>query len=326
LQHREFTLMSSDTSGYVLVLAGGLSPEREVSLRSGRRVADALRVAGVEADVRDVDASLLSALVARPPACVIPLLHGATGEDGAIRDVLGVLGIPYVGSGPSACRAAFDKPVASMLVAAAGVSIPPAVALPHSTFRELGATAVLDAVVASLGLPLMVKPTRGGSSLGASVVREATGLPAAMVAAFAYGDTALIQRFIIGTEVAVSVVDDGTGPLALPVVEIVPDGGFYDYGARYTAGATEFFVPARLSAHVLASCASTAESVHRVLGLRDWSRVDLIVDAAGTPWFLEVNVAPGMTETSTYPQAVTAAGLDLGTLTAGLVSEAVKRG
>ena len=199
-------------------------------------------------------------------------------------------------------------------------------ALPHTTFRELGAPAVLDAVVALLGLPLMVKPTRGGSSLGAAVIRTAAELPAAMVAAFASGDTALIERFVTGAEVAVSVVDDGTGPRALPVVEVVPDGGFYDYAARYTAGATQFFVPARLSDDVLAACAAVAVTVHTTLGLRDWSRCDLIVDADGTPWFLEVNVAPGMTETSTYPQAVAAAGLELGALTATLVANAIARG
>ena len=199
-------------------------------------------------------------------------------------------------------------------------------ALPHATFRELGAGGVLDAVVARLGLPLMVKPTRGGSSLGATVVRSAADLPAAMVAAYAYGEIALVESFVRGTEVAVSVVDDADGPRALPVVEVVPDGGFYDYGARYTAGATEFFTPARLSDDVLAGCAETAVTVHRTLGLRDWSRSDLIVDADGTPWFLEVNVAPGMTETSTYPQAVLAAGLDLGAVTASLIERAVGRG
>ena len=225
------------TSSRVLVLAGGLSPEREVSIRSGRRVAEALRLAGVEVDVRDVDAGLLPALSADRPSCVVPLLHGAAGEYGAIRDVLTALRLPYVGSEPAACRRAFDKPVASSLVRAAGVAVPESVALPHSTFRELGAGAVLDAVVERLGLPLMVKPTRGGSSLGATVVRAAADLPAAMVAAFAYADTALIERFIEGTEVAVSVVDDGTGPRALPSVEVVADGGFYDYSARYTAGA-----------------------------------------------------------------------------------------
>ncbi len=318
--------MNTAPQGRVVVLAGGLSPERDVSIRSGRRIADALRVAGVDVDVLDVDAHLLAGLSGEHPACVVPLLHGAPGEDGAIRDVLVALGLPFVGSGPAACRQAFDKPIASSLVAAAGVAVPGSMALPHATFRELGAAAVLDAVVDRLGLPLMVKPTRGGSSLGATVVRSAADLPAAMVAAYAYNDIALIESFVGGVEVAVSVVDDADGPRALPVVEVVPDGGFYDYGARYTAGATEFFTPARLPDDVLAACAATAVTVHRELGLRDWSRSDLIVDASGTPWFLEVNIAPGMTETSTYPQAVLAAGLDLGELTASLVAQAIARG
>jgi D-alanine-D-alanine ligase len=318
--------MSTAPQGRVVVLAGGLSPERDVSIRSGRRVADALRVAGVDVDVLDVDAHLLARLSDDRPACVVPLLHGAAGEDGAIRDVLVALGLPFVGSGPAACRRAFDKPIASSLVSASGVAVPGSMALPHATFRELGAGAVLDAVVDRLGLPLMVKPTRGGSSLGASVVRSAAELPAAMVAAYAYNDIALIESFVVGVEVAVSVIDDDAGPRAFPVVEVAPDGGFYDYGARYTAGATEFFTPARLPDDVLAACAATAVTVHRDLGLRDWSRSDLIVDAAGTPWFLEVNVAPGMTETSTYPQAVLAAGLDLGAVTASLVAGAISRG
>jgi D-alanine-D-alanine ligase len=318
--------MNIASNGRVVVLAGGLSPERDVSIRSGRRVADSLRVTGVEVGVLDVDGHLMATLATERPACVVPLLHGAPGEDGAIRDVLVALGLPFVGSGPSACRQAFDKPIASSLVGAAGVAAPRSMALPHATFRELGAGAVLDAVVARLGLPLMVKPTRGGSSLGATVVRSAADLPSAMVAAYAYGEIALIESFVTGTEVAVSVVDDADGPRALPVVEVVPDGGFYDYGARYTAGATEFVTPARLSDEVLAACAATALTVHRTLGLRDWSRSDLIVDAVGVPWFLEVNVAPGMTETSTYPQAVLAAGLDLGAVTASLVERAIARG
>jgi len=317
--------MTNASQGQVVVLAGGLSAERDVSIRSGRRVADALRVVGVDVTVLDVDANLLGSLGEEKPACVVPLLHGAPGEDGAIRDVLAALGLPFVGSGPAACRRAFDKPIASSLVEAAGVAVPPSMALPHATFRELGAGAVLDAVVARLGLPLMVKPARGGSSLGASVVRTSADLPAAMVAAYAYAEIALVESFVRGTEVAVSVVEDADDPRALPTVEVVPDGGFYDYGARYTAGATEFFVPARLPDDVLSACAAAAVTVHRTLGLRDWSRSDLIVDAEGAPWFLEVNVAPGMTETSTYPQAVAAAGLDLGAVTAALVERAVAR-
>ncbi|MGE3812874.1 MAG: D-alanine--D-alanine ligase [Candidatus Nanopelagicales bacterium] len=315
--------MTNALDGRVVVLAGGLSSERDVSIRSGRRVAEALRQEGINVDVLDVDAALMASLAADRPSCVVPLLHGAPGEDGAVRGVLDVLGLPYVGSLPVACRSSYDKPVASAAVAAAGLRVPASVVLAATTFRELGAAAVLEAVEASLGLPLVVKPTRGGSSLGVSVVRTSAELPAAMMAAFAYGDIAVVERFVAGTEVAVGVLEQDGVPVALPVVEIVPDGGFYDYGARYTAGATEFFVPARLPQDVLDAAAAAALTAHRALGLRHWSRADLIVDADGTPWFLEANVAPGMTETSTYPQAVAAAGLELGKVVAALVDDAV---
>jgi len=309
----------------VVVLAGGLSHERDVSLRSGRRVAEALREAGAEVDVRDVDADLLRLLREDPPDCVLPLLHGETGEDGAVREVLELVGLPYVGSRPSACRAAFDKPVAKEVVTRAGLRTPESVTLPHETFRELGAAAVMQALVAKIGLPLIVKPARGGSALGCTVVRDAGALPQAMVNAYAYGDTALVERFVEGTEVAVPVVDTGDGPRALPVVSIEPDGGVYDYTARYTAGSTEFNVPAKLDDAVAVACAQVAVAAHEALGLRDLSRSDLIVDADGRVWFLEVNVAPGLTETSTVPLSVTAAGLDLGDLVADLVRAAIVR-
>lgn len=311
--------------GRIVVLAGGLSHERDVSLRSGRRVAEALRAAGAEVEERDVDATLLPALRDDPPACVVPLLHGESGEDGAIGEVLELLGVPYVGSRPAACRRAFDKPAAKAVVAGAGLAVPAGVALPHETFRELGAAAVMDAVTAALGLPLIVKPTQGGSALGCTAVREAGALAAAMVSAFSYADTALIERLVTGTEVAVPVVDTGAGPRALPAVSIEPDGGVYDYTARYTAGSTEFVVPAKLADDVAAECARIAVTAHRALGLRDLSRSDLIVDADGTVWFLEVNVAPGLTETSTVPLAAQAAGIDLGALFADLVAAAVAR-
>jgi D-alanine-D-alanine ligase len=315
--------------GRVVVLAGGLSHERDVSLRSGRRVAEALRWVGVDVELRDADATLIAALRADPPTAVFPTLHGAAGEDGSLRDVLELLSLPYVGARPSACRLSFDKPTAKSVVERAGVRTPESVALPHATFRDLGAGQVLELLVARLGLPLFCKPARGGSALGTAVVRTPEQLPEAMVGCFAYGDTALVERYVEGTEVAVSVVDmgpdHGSGPVALPAVEIVPDSGVYDYQARYTAGMTEFFVPARLPDDLTAAVAEVAVTAHRALGLRDLSRTDLIVDADGVPWFLEVNVAPGLTETSLLPQAATEARLDLGTLYRDLLHLAAER-
>lgn len=321
-------MSSTDTpsrEGRVVVLAGGLSHERDVSLRSGRRVAEALRGTGIEVEERDVDAGLLPAFTADPPACVVPMLHGETGEDGALREVLELLGLPYVGATPDACRIAFDKPVAKTVAARAGVRTPESFCLPHEAFRELGAAAVMESLVTRLGLPLMVKPTRSGSALGCTVVRDRADLPAAMVNAFAYGGVTLLERFVEGAEVAVSVIDDGSGPRTLPLVGIEPDGGVYDYTARYTAGSTEFVVPAKLSDAATAECERVALVVHEAFGLRDLSRSDLIVDDDGTVWFLEVNVAPGFTETSTVPLAVQAAGLGLGEVFAALVRRATSR-
>ncbi|MEU4214760.1 D-alanine--D-alanine ligase [Actinoplanes sp. NPDC026623] len=318
--------MGTPSDTHVLVLAGGLSYERDVSLRSGRRALDALRSAGLSTEIRDADVSLLPALQADPPHAVVIALHGATGEDGSLRAVLDLCGIPYVGCGARASRLAWDKPSAKAMLREAGIRTPDWVALPHDRFSELGAVAVLDRIVDRLGLPLMVKPAQGGSGLGAAVVHEAGDLPAAMVGSFAYDSTALVERFVPGTDVAVSIVDLGSGPQALPAVEIVPRDGVYDYAARYTAGLTTWHTPARLSPAVAEAVAEAALAAHRALGLRDLSRVDLIVDGDGRPHVLGVNVSPGMTETSLLPLAVQAEGLDFGKMLATLVGRAVARG
>jgi D-alanine-D-alanine ligase len=311
---------------HVVVLAGGLSAERDVSLRSGRQVRDALEEAGVDARIVDADAALIPALLADPPAAVFPVIHGAYGEDGAIREILDLVGVPYVGSVASACRAAFDKPTAKALVAASGIATPDSVTLPREIFHDLGANAVIERILTRLGLPLFVKPARGGSSLGASPVRTAAELPTAIVSCFAYGDTALVERFIEGTEIAVSVVDLGDGPRPLPAVEIVPGAGQYDYTARYTAGQTEFYAPARLPDAAADAAAKAAMRAHSALGLRDVSRTDMIVSDAGEVYFLEVNVSPGMTETSTLPMALDAAGYAFGPACLTLLRLAADRG
>lgn len=310
----------------VVILAGGLSHERDVSEKSGRRLAEALREIGHDVIVKDTDSSLLKFLADKNPDVIVPMLHGAAGEDGTLRDVLEALEIPYVGSTPDACRIAFDKPVAKSMIANSGINVPRGVALPHSTFRELGADAVMAAVLNRLGLPAMVKPARGGSAQGATIVNEASQLPSALVAAFAYGEIAVIEQYISGTEVAASVIESESGLVVLPLVEILPDSGFYDYHHRYTAGITEFFCPARLSADLTEKVAAAAKRIHQTLNLRDFSRSDLIIDQSGQVWFIEVNVAPGLTETSLFPQSAEASSAEIGVVFDSLIKRAVKRG
>ncbi len=310
----------------VVILAGGLSHERDVSEKSGRRLAEALREIGHDAIVKDTDASLLKFLADKNPDAVVPMLHGAAGEDGTLRDVLEALEVPYVGSTPDACRIAFDKPVAKSIVAKTGIKVPKGVALPHSTFRELGADAVMAAVLNRVGLPAMVKPARGGSAQGATIVTDANQLPSALVGAFAYGEVAIVEQFIEGTEVAASVVETDAGLEVLPLVEILPDSGFYDYHHRYTAGITEFFCPARLDEKIIQEVEDAAKVIHTSLNLRDFSRTDLIIDKAGEIWFIEVNVAPGLTETSLFPQSAEASDGQLGVIFDALIKRAIKRG
>ena len=308
-----------------VVLAGGLAYEREVSLHSGRRVCEALKQAGVAVRMLDPDGELLAGLAVDRPDAVFIALHGADGEDGALRSVLDLADVPYVGSDAAACRMAWDKPTAKAIVHAAGLTTPAWVALPHSTFRELGAAVVLDRIVERFGLPLMVKPAQGGSALGARVIRSAADLPAAMVSCLSYGDTVLLEPYVEGVEVSVSVVDLGAGPVALPAVEIVPTSGVFDYAARYTAGMTTYHTPARLPSAATDAVATAAVRAHEALGLRDVSRTDAIVTADGVVQFLEVNVSPGMTATSMLPMSIEAAGLEPGEVVATLLERAATR-
>jgi D-alanine-D-alanine ligase len=305
----------------VLVLAGGISHERDVSLRSGRRVADSLAEHGISVELRDPDATLLAYLRETRPDVVWPALHGASGEDGALRGLLDFVGIPYVGSRADASRLAWDKPTAKTIVGRVGVSTPTSITLPRDAFRELGAHSILEEISDEFSGPLVVKPAQGGSAQGVTMVDDRSLLPRAMVDAYTYCDVALIEQRITGTEIAVGIIDSGAGPVALPAVEIVPLSGVYSFEARYNAGETRFFVPARISDEIAAREAALA--AHRALGMRHISRIDLIVDGAGTPWFLEANVLPGLTETSILPQALEAAGHDLGWVYSALADAAI---
>ncbi len=313
------------TSPSVLVLAGGISHERDISLRSGRLVADGLANRGMSVELADPDAGLMTRLADNRPDVVWPVLHGASGEDGTLRSLLEMMGIAYIGSSSEATRLAWDKPSAKTIVSRAGVKTPPSIGLSRDAFRELGAESVLDLVADSLGFPLVTKPSRGGSAQGVSWVSDKEELRRAMVHAFTYSDDALVERQIIGTEVCVGIIDTGDGPQTLPAVEIEPVSGHYTFEARYTAGETRFYSPPRRDQAVLDHVAKQALIAHTTIGLRDISRIDFIVDQDGECWFLEASVMPGLTETSTLALALDQAGFDVTGIYQALVERAGSR-
>ncbi len=308
----------------IQILAGGISHERDISLKSGRRVADALLEAGAEVIIREPDENLLANIKKDKPDVVWPCLHGASGEDGALRDILSLSAVPFVGSTASGARLAWDKSIAKVIVAQAGIQTPASITLPKDTFRELDAEAVLKAVTQTISFPLVVKPARSGSAQGVSVVKKADELSRAMVDAYVYCDVAIIEKYVEGTELAISVIDLGSGPIALPAVEVEPVSGRFGYQERYTPGETNYYVPARVSRAVAEKAAKLAIDAHVALGLRHLSRVDAIVDKKGVIWFLEANVCPGMTETSLLPQAITAEGSTLASVYLSIAEAALR--
>ena len=310
-------------AGDVVVLSGGISHERDVSLRSGRRGADALTRLGCAVRMLDSDPRLLPTLLEQRPDMIWPVLHGASGEDGSLRSLLDAAGLPYIGSRGDAARLAWDKPTAKRILATAGGATPRTVTLTREVFREIGAHAAIDAILAAFPEPSVVKPARGGSAQGVTIVDEADRLPRAMMDAFTYADEVLIETKVTGTEIAVGVIENEHGPKALPAVEIVPRSGVYGFDERYTTGATRFYTPARISDEAAVAAGALAVLAHTALGLRHLSRADMIVDADGRPWFLEVNVMPGLTETSLLPQALKSTGRDPGEVYAALTRQAL---
>ena len=293
----------------VAVLKGGRSFEREVSLRSGTNVEAALRRLGHEVLSLDVDRDLVRMLRADRPDAVFIAMHGQGGEDGTVQELLEILGIPYTGSGVSACERSWDKVVAKAVFTAESIPTPASYAFSQAAFRELGAADALGEIERRLGLPLVVKPARGGSALGIRLAHEPGEVPAALMAALAYDDRLLMERYVAGKELSVSVLGNDD-PHALPVVEAIPLGSeFYDFESRYTPGATDLRAPADLPQDVTDAVTDVALGCYRALGCRGFARIDTILDAENQVWVLELNTIPGLTDTSALPRAIEAAGM-----------------
>lgn len=308
----------------VVVLAGGRTPERDVSLRGGHRVAGALQELGHDVALIDPgETALAEALQERSPDLCYLTLHGKEGEDGTVQRLLDLLGLSYTGTAAFDCEVAFDKLLAKDALDRAGVRTPACAPIEGTALRDLGAGAALGRVIERVGLPCVVKPSRSGSALGVTSVSREADLPAAVMAALSFSGGAVVETAIVGTEVAVGVL--GTPGETLPAVEIVPKGGTYDYAARYTAGATEYFAPARLGDDATVACREAAMAAWTALSLRDVTRVDMIVDRDDVPWVLEVNVSPGMTETSLLPMGASAAGMGLAQLCDAVIQSATSR-
>ena len=303
----------------VAVLKGGRSLERQVSLRSGARVEDALAASH---DVVSLDAGhdLVERLKAEQPDVAFVALHGADGEDGTVQELLEILGIPYTGPGVSACRRSTDKAEAKQALHEHGIPTPDWVSFSQTAFSELGAADALEEIEDRLGYPLVVKPARGGSALGVRFAASREDVPQAIVSAFSYDDRVLLERHVQGRELSVGMLEGE----ALPPVEIRPrDEDRYSYEARYEIGRTDFICPAELGdseAHVGAAAVATWEA----LDCAGFVRVDLMLDDDG-PQVLEVNAVPGLTDTSLFPMAAEAAGIGFEELCEQLVGSAAER-
>jgi D-alanine-D-alanine ligase len=289
----------------VAVLKGGRSLERGVSLRSGARVEDALARLGHEIVALDVGADLVRRLSSEQPDVAFVAMHGVGGEDGTVQELLEILGIPFTGPGAAACARCMDKALAKHAIREAGLPTPDWFAFSETAFRELGAADALGQIEQSLGFPIVVKPSQGGSSLGIKFAAAPGEVPQALVSAFSYDDRVLLERFVDGRELAVSVLGDE----ALPVVEAIPErGDRYDFEARYEIGRTRFVCPADLDESERAAVTEAALGTYQALGCSGFARVDLILEPGG-PQVLEANAIPGLTDTSLLPQAAEAAGM-----------------
>jgi D-alanine-D-alanine ligase len=304
----------------VAVLKGGRSLERQVSLRSGARVEDALASLGHEPVPLDAGADLVRRLKEESPDAAFIALHGPGGEDGTVQELLEILAIPYTGPGVAACIRCMDKVLAKHEIRGAGIATPDWVAFNRTAFEGLGAGDALSEIESELGFPLVVKPAGQGSSLGVRFAAAAGEVPEAIVSALSYDDRVLLERHVAGRELAVSIVDGD----ALPVVEAIPkEEDRFNYEARYEIGRTEYECPAALSDAELEAVNTAAIATWDALGLSGFARVDLMLAVDG-PQVLEVNAIPGLTDTSLLPMSAEAAGLSFEALVERILALALE--
>ena len=308
----------------LVVLRGGTSMERDVSLVTGRRVQHALERLGHEVHALDIEDATTGTLMELAPEAAFVCLHGPGGEDGTVQTLLETLGIPYTGSGPLSSIRCMDKDYAKRALGAEGLPTPPFRTLFRRAMNEMGAAAALDVAADTLGYPLVVKPAHEGSGFGLSRVEEPDGLLDAVYEAFGYDAKILLERWVEGTEVSVPLLEPaGEEPRVLGLVEIRPREGAYNFEAKYTPGATDFAIPAEIPPEAASRLEETALTAYRTLGCSGYARVDTIV-ADGTPWILDVKTIPGFTETSTFPLAAEAAGFPFESLIETILDAALQ--
>lgn len=304
----------------IAVVRGGRSLEREISLLSGHHVGTAARRLGHDVEELDVDADLTRALSSCDAAFIA--LHGRDGEDGTIQLTCEALGVPYSGSAPLTSRLCFDKGLAKGMLRRAGLPTPPGYVLSSEALRHMGAGTALKQAADRLGYPIAVKPAAQGSALGLSVVEDPADLSAAAMAALDHGDRVLLERFVPGAEVAVSV--RGSDLEALPPVEIRTRGGVFDFETRVSPGGFELVCPAELDARTSSRAQAVAVEAAQTLGVRDFGRVDIRIGEEG-PAILDVKTCPGLTETSIFPMAVAQAGTTFEDFVSDVIAAALAR-
>jgi len=310
----------------LVVLRGGHSMERDVSFVTGRRVTHALERLGHEVHPLDIEETTTQRLAELAPEAAFICLHGPGGEDGTVQALLETLGIPYTGSGPLSSIRCLDKDYAKRAMQAAGIPTPPMRTFLRRAMNEMGAAAALGAAAEYLGYPLAVKPAREGSSFGLSRVEEPEALIEAVYEAFGYDAKILLERWVTGAEISVPILEPaGEEPKVLGLVEIRPREGAYNFEAKYTPGATDFAIPAEITAEAAERIEEIALKTYQILGCSGFARVDTILES-GTPWILDTKTIPGFTETSTLPLAAEAAGISFERLVKTILEAALAAG